>query len=173
MGLYTLDLQVWRPSPTVQLSGCYSLVGSNTFSNITLVDQVALLTPSPQTHEILYFQPGDVIGFRVLNARLPENGVVVLLDRSVAGDNGYETEELWHADISSSIITNAMCPLPVGAEPRRALNTLVRAAPVISVSYSKYTCGTAAMYIITPVNFFSNRYEQLSIYCSSSAYHDH
>ena len=44
--LYTLDLQVWRPSPTVDDStgtGCYSLVGNNRFTSISLDDdQVGL-----------------------------------------------------------------------------------------------------------------------------------
>ena len=131
---YEIDLQVWRPG-AVEATGCYSLVGSNTFSNIILVDQVAVVTPSPQTE--LHFQPGDVIGFNVLGARNDNNGVVVLLDRSMRGDKGYKTEELWHADISNAVIGNSMCPFPVGTEPDRTLNTLVRAAPVISVSYSK------------------------------------
>ena len=139
---YNLDLQVWRPLTTIQNNGCYSLVGSNTFSNIELgSDAVAVLTPSPsssQTQDIIHFQPGDVIGFNVVRARNADNnGVVVLFDRSMRGDRGYETEELWHADISNGIIVNPMCPFPVGTEPGRVLNTLVRAAPVISVSYSK------------------------------------
>ena len=48
---YSLDLQVWRPSPTVDDStgtGCYSLVGNNRFISIRLNDGVALVTPSPQ-----------------------------------------------------------------------------------------------------------------------------
>ena len=37
---YTLDLQVWRPSPTVDDStgtGCYSLVGNNRFSSTSVL----------------------------------------------------------------------------------------------------------------------------------------
>ena len=51
--LYTLDLQVWRPSPTLNDStstGCYSLVGNNRFTSISLSDQVARVTPSPQDY---------------------------------------------------------------------------------------------------------------------------
>ena len=139
---YDLSLQVWRPQ-AVDAAGCYSMVGSNTFFSIELSggDQVAVLTPSPsssQTQDIINFQPGDVIGFNVVRARNPDGrGVVVLLDRSVLGDRGYETEEIWHADTSDVVIVNPMCPFPIGTEPGRVLNTLVRAAPVISVSYSK------------------------------------
>ena len=76
---YTLDLQVWRPSPTVDDStgtGCYSLVGNNRFSNIDLSDGVARITPSPQDY--IQFQPGDVLGFYVEDANDGDNGVVAL-----------------------------------------------------------------------------------------------
>ena len=68
---YTLDLQVWRPSATVDDStgtGQYSLVGNNRFISITLSDEVAIVTPSPQDY--IQFQPGDVLGFYVEDARL-------------------------------------------------------------------------------------------------------
>ena len=62
--VYTLDLQVWKPSPTVDDSsgtGCYSLVGNNRFTSISLGDdQVARVSPSPQDY--IQFQPGDVLG---------------------------------------------------------------------------------------------------------------
>ena len=61
---YTLDFQVWRPSPTVSTSsgaGCYSLVGSNKFTSISLANGLARVTPSPQDY--IQFQSGDVLGF--------------------------------------------------------------------------------------------------------------
>ena len=130
--MYTLDFQVWRPSPTVESTGCYSLVGSNRFTSVPLNDRVALVTPLPQ--ERIQFQPGDVLGFYVESAREGDRGVVVLNERR---DNGYETEEVWHADISNAVIPNLNCPFPVGSS--RVLNTFTNAAPVISVSYSKST----------------------------------
>ena len=51
---YTLDLQVWRPSPTVDDStgaGQYSLVGNNRFTSISLSDQVAIVRPGPNIRE--------------------------------------------------------------------------------------------------------------------------
>ena len=68
---YILDLQVWRPSPTVDDStgaGQYSLVGNNRFTSISLpmgggASQVAILTPSSQAQDYIQFQPGDVLGF--------------------------------------------------------------------------------------------------------------
>ena len=35
-GVYDITFQVWRPSPTVQANGCYSLVGENIFTSISL-----------------------------------------------------------------------------------------------------------------------------------------
>ena len=58
---------------------------------------------------------------------------MLLRDSGEQGDNGYETEEVWHADFSNPIISNRDCPIPVG----RVLNTFTSAAPVISISYGK------------------------------------
>ena len=131
--MYTLDLQVWRPSPTVETTGCYSLVGSNRFTSVPLNDRVALVTPLPQ--ERIQFQPGDVLGFYVESTRGGDRGVVILNDLSEQGDNGYETEEVWHADISNAVVPNFNCPFSVGSAG--VLNTFTRAAPVISISYCK------------------------------------
>ena len=77
---YTLDLQVWRPSPTVDDStgtGCYSLVGNNRFSDISLDGGVAsFLVPSPANY--IQFQPGDVLGLYVEVAREIDDGVVMV-----------------------------------------------------------------------------------------------
>ena len=132
--VYTLDLQIWRPTPTVQNTGCYSLVGNNRFTSISLVNQVAMVTPLPQ--ERIVFQPGDVLGFYIENPYRNDGGVVILID-SDQGNNGYETEEVWYADVSNAVIGNGECLYPVGSQPGRSLNTFISAAPVISVSYGK------------------------------------
>ena len=47
---YTFDFQVWRPSPTVSTTGCYSLVGNNRFTSISLTDsRVITLTWRPHS----------------------------------------------------------------------------------------------------------------------------
>ena len=135
-GLYTLDLQVWRPAPNVTSTGCYSLVGSNRFTSISLMNQVAVVTPLVQNR--IQFESGDVLGFFVESARdnMPDDrGVVILGDRITPGDGGYETEEVWYADMSNPVIGNAICPFPVGSN--RVLSSSTNAAPVISVSVSK------------------------------------
>jgi hypothetical protein len=131
--VYNLDLQVWRPSPTVQTTGCYSLVRSNRFSSVSLANQVAVVTPLPQ--EQIEFQSGDVLGFNLENTNGDDGGVVILMDSSGQGDNGYETEEVWYADFRNPVLGHAECHLVVGSQPGRALNTLISAAPIISVSY--------------------------------------
>ena len=75
---YTLDLQVWRPGLTVETTGCYSLVGNNRFTSVSLSSRVAMVTPLPQ--ERIQFQPGDVIGFYVESGRGGDRGVVVVDD---------------------------------------------------------------------------------------------
>ena len=132
---YFLDLQVWRPSPTVQESGCYSKIGSNSFMSISLDNRTAVnIIPPPQ--ERIQFQHGDVLGFYVESSGRETNGVALLEDFNTTGDKGYETEEVWYANTERFIISNPNCLLAVGS--RGLLNTFTRAAPVISVSISEF-----------------------------------
>ena len=132
-GSFTLDLQVWRPSPTVDDStgtGCYSLVGNNRFTSISVNGGVAIVTPSPQDYSI-HFQSGDVLGFYVEDAtssKYGNPGVVILTSPS---------ESVWFASIAAAAKTSQSgdCPYSVGSNG--VLNTLARAAPVISISISK------------------------------------
>ena len=135
-GSFTLDLQVWRPSPTVNHStgtGCYSLVGNNRFSAISLNGGVAVVTPSPQDY--IKFQSGDVLGFYVEGAKSSsygDPGVVILTSPS-----WYASESVWFARITGTEKTSQTgdCPYSVGSNG--VLNTVTRAAPVISISISK------------------------------------
>ena len=135
---YNLYLQVWRPSPTrtVQTTeGCYSLVGNNTFTSVSLSKQIAVVTPLPQ--ERIDFQPGDVLGFRLKNTEKNDGGVVLLKDSATERDGDYETEEVWHADFNSLTFGTGECQLAVGSQLGGGLNTFTNAAPVISVGYGK------------------------------------
>ena len=131
--VYTLNFQVWRPSPTVDDStgtGCYSLVGNNRFTSISLSGERAIVTPSPQDY--IQFQPGDVLGFYVEEARESSGGVVILTSPS-----SFTSELVWYASIGPTMATslNGDCPYSVGSNG--VLNTLTHAAPVISISTSK------------------------------------
>ena len=132
-GNYTIDFQVWRPSPTVNKSegtGCYSLVGNNRFSAITDIfpPGVVIVTPSPQDY--IQFQPGDVLGVYVEEASVSTSGQgVVMLTR-----NDFTSEVVWYANIAPALATsiNGGCPYSVGS--KGVLNSSVNAAAVISIS---------------------------------------
>ena len=129
---YIFDFQVWRPSPTVNDStgtGCYSLVGNNWFSAIPQSDGVAEVTPSPPWQNYIQFQPGDVLGVYIQGASAPTDGVVILTRPS-----SFTSERVWYASIAPTIASsqNGDCPYSVGSSG--VLNTLIYAAPVISVS---------------------------------------
>ena len=117
---YTLDLQVWRPSPA--LASRYYLIGNNRFTSISLDDQRAIVTPSSQDY--IQFRPGDVLGLYVEEARYISNGVVVLTDSS------FTSELVWQASVASNQAVG--CPISVGSSGD--LNTMIRGAPVISIS---------------------------------------
>ena len=132
--IYTLDLQVWRLSPTVNNSAsilCYSLVGNNRFTSISqVINGVVRVTPSPQDY--IQFQPGDVLGVYVEEARESDDGVVILT--SASGITSFTSELVWYASIDPTMATsqNGDCPYSIGNSG--VLNTLARGAPVISVS---------------------------------------
>ena len=122
---YTLDFQVWRPSPTMDQmgSGVYSLVGNNRFTSISLSDGVAASSLLPSPSNYIQFRPGDVLGFYVEDARDNNNGVAVVTT------NSYTRESVWHASATSQ---NVGYPISVGSAGD--LNTMLRGAPVISIS---------------------------------------
>ena len=125
---YTLNLQVWRPSPSSTNSlgtGEYNLVGNNRFTSISLSGGVALVTPS--SGDYIPFRSGDVLGFSVESARDGDRGVVMLTTES------FTSELVWYASVASQ---NWDCPYSVGSNG--VLNTSTRAAPVISISTSRY-----------------------------------
>ena len=127
---YTIDFQLWRPSPTTPQdsslgTGYYSLVGNNRFVSIPLEDGIVLVTPSPRNY--VQFQPGDVLGFYVEEARdSMDRGVVVVTT------NSYSREVVWHASVDPGDVGGC-----VSAGSGGNMNTLLRGAPVISISTSK------------------------------------
>ena len=132
---YTLDLQVWRPSPSVDDStgtGCYSLVGNNRFTLSTLTGGIAeSLVPSPSNY--IMFRPGDVLGVYVEEADGNNNNGVVVLTTS-DDISTFTSESLWYASIIPTMATslNGDCPYSVGSNG--ILNDVTAGAPVISIS---------------------------------------
>ena len=135
---YTLDFQVWRPSPTVNSStgtGCYSLVGNNRFTSIHLNNGVVKVVPS--TQDYIQFRSGDVLGFYVESAGIGKqkvtNGVVIRTSPS-----SFTSELVWYASISPAMATSQSgdCPYSVGSNG--VLNSSTHAAPVISIDTCRY-----------------------------------
>ena len=127
-GRYTLDLQVWRPSPTVDDStgaGPYMLAGNNRITSISLSGDAAKYTPLSQNQ--VQFRPGDVLGFYVEEARDNERGVNVVTTAT------FTSERVWYASVTT---LNTMCS-PVSAGSDGVLNTQLRGAPVISIDTGK------------------------------------
>ena len=123
--LYTLNLQVWRPSPTAvdgsTGSGQYILVGNNRFTSISLSNNVAEV--SVRAQDQVQFRPGDVLGFYVEEARDSNRGVNVITTKE------FTMEVVWYA--SAATVNSLGCPVSAGSS--RVLNTELRGAPVISI----------------------------------------
>lgn len=126
----TLNLQVWRPSPTEGSdtlgTGFYSLAGNERVSPISLTAGGIIVTPTPGKYA--QFRPGDVLGFYLENIVNNDRGVVML--SSVT----YTSELVWYASIASQ---KGSCLNTISVGNSGDLNTLARAAPVMSVSTSK------------------------------------
>ena len=154
MGRYILDFQVWRPSPTVDSTGtgCYSLVGNNRFTSISLSSGLAIVTPSSQDY--IQFQHGDVLGIYVDEHRKAEDGkndgVVVLTSPS-----SFTSELVWYASIAPTMTTsqNGGCPLGYSVGSNGILDTSTRAAPVISISTGILAATQNQIIIIRPLIF--------------------
>ena len=133
---FDFDFQVWRPSPTVNETGCYSLVDNFMATSISIPsspasEHVARVAPSPPYQ--LLFHPGDVLGFYVEShgegswtGGDDNNGVVVL------NDSSHTSELVWHGRITSLTSQSHSCPYPVGTSG--VLNLSTHAAPVISIN---------------------------------------
>ena len=139
---FNFILQIWRPSPTVNQSGCYSLVDDFSTTSTSIgrdlqSGRVAKATPSPQDQP--QFQSGDVLRFYVESHGSgseprgdADNGVVLL-------NNSKHTSELvWFAKIASQTSQSGSCPYPVGTTG--VLNSPTHAAPVISVPVMTTSC---------------------------------
>ena len=121
---FNLQFQVWRPSPTVESDGCYSLVGENSVTSVTLLEGVIRETPS--VAERIVVQPGDVVGFR-LEGQYPSANPGVVVDRS------YPREAVWYGNIAPG--PAAHCPYPVGIT--RRLRSSTNRGPLITASLGK------------------------------------
>ena len=129
---YHITFQVWRPSPTVNSDGCYSLVGENVFTSFTFSDGgFVQLTPTPPSNSIITAQSGDVVGYYTNNRQGPNNGIQ--LERN----SDYTENMIWYFSLAGSLISSGdnACPYPIG--PGRLLSSATGAAPMLKISSSK------------------------------------
>ena len=126
----TLNLQIWRPSPTEQPDslgrGVYSLAGNERISPVSLSAGGAVVTATPGKYA--QFRPGDVLGFYLENIVESDRGVAVL--NSVT----FTSELVWYASVAPE---KGNCFRTYSVGDSGDLNTLTRAAPVISLSTGK------------------------------------
>ena len=125
VGQYDINFQVWRPSPTVQDTGCYSLVGQNLFTSITMLNDHAITGLVPTN--TLQVSIGDVVGLYVFNPIADGRGIQ--LDTS-------NPASFWYATGATLSAGNPDCPLPVGAGRALSLSR-TDAAPIITVGVGK------------------------------------
>ena len=129
---YDITFQVWRPSPTVQDNGCYSLVGQNIFTSVILLQSgLVQLTPTPPTNTIITAQSRDVLGYYTKkNGGNPNEGIQ--LERL----NNYNNNIIWWYRSENHPCGNE-CSLQVGTESDRVLRSSTGAAPMLKISTSK------------------------------------
>ena len=153
-GPIPLQHHIWRSSPTVGETGCYSLVSNFAIKETTLpsgpeIDHAARVTPSPQNQ--LLFQPGDVLGFYVESHGtrdvLSDNGVVLL------NHANYSSELVWFASVDITAAPepsqSGSCPYPIGTNV--VLSSLTCAAPVLSMAVTTYPCPPSLSITIASV----------------------
>ena len=120
---------MWRPSPTVNIDGCYSRVGENRFEDISFpVGGLVSETPAPSN--IITVQPGDVVGYFVITI------LVTTFFSGIQLDTDYNDETVWYNERPLAANGVETCPYPIGSS--MTLSGSTNAAPVLSVSISKY-----------------------------------
>ena len=124
-GFYSISFQVWRPnSPSpVDTNGCYTMTGSNYFSDIVLDSVDRAVREAPPDSERIEVQPGDVVGF-YLTTTDPD------YDNGIRFAEDYTEESVWYA--TGNIITGMSCQFPVGNG--RTLSSFTNVAPRITAA---------------------------------------
>ena len=128
--VYDIYFQVWRPSPTVQENGCYSMVGENRYTSISL-QRGGKVSETPEPSNILSVQPGDVVGCYTFSRRGTNDGILLDVRRSF--------DSVWYHTGTVNNNRQPDCPLPVGTETDRSLAFSTNAAPVLSVDVCKWS----------------------------------
>ena len=129
---YSIAFQVWRllsEDASVADDGCYSLVGENTFRDISL-GEGGLVCEVPAPGEEVAVRPGDVVGFYVQH----DGGG----DRGIQIEETYSNEEVWFQQdpVVDAPANNPACAYQVGVN--NTLQTFTNRAPILSVTVGKF-----------------------------------
>ena len=119
---------MWRPQGVS--TGCYRLVGENSYVDIQLVRGLVNETAPPSN--IITFQPGDVVGYYTSNKRRRQSGIQL--------DNSYINERVWYHinnETDPLITMGGTCPYRIGSEADRILRSFTNAGPILSVGIGK------------------------------------
>ncbi len=133
---YDITFQLWRPSPTVNETGCYSLVGENQFKSVGISGGgLVTLSPTPPANPFLVANAGDVVGY-VTNSRRYRNEGIQLEDGA-----GYSDNSIWYHDYGADgiLVYNSMdsnCQVTVGTGTDKTLRRRANAAPMLRIKTS-------------------------------------
>ena len=131
-GAYDIEFQVWRPSSDLQY--CYKKVGGNVFNDIELQSigsDEGLVNKNVPMSNYIAVQPGDVVGYRANSTSRGDNQGIQL-----ATGSNYDANQVWYHS-SPTERSDPDCPVSVGSENGRVLNSVRNAAPVLQLDIGK------------------------------------
>ncbi len=122
-GVYTINFQVWRSSPTVGVDGCYSLVGEDRFPSISFPEG-GLVSETPAPSNIITIRPGDVVGYFSMSS---ENGH----DEGIQLETDFNDEAVrYNGGLPMSNGGGESCPFPVRSTRTLSSSTIVQPCPL-------------------------------------------
>lgn len=140
-GYDAIIFQVWRPSPTVDSDGCYSLVGEDAFSQNLEGFTGGLVSADLGPSTAITVQPGDVIGY--FTSSDSNDNSRSRINREIGiplFEPDSDSESVWyHSNTPEEplLIGPGACRFPVGLGSDRILRSSTNAAPAFSVDISE------------------------------------
>ena len=122
----------------METDGCYSLVGSNTFSGVT-VDQNGLVSGIPAEADMVYVAAGDTIGYYTIVESISTGAE--LDEGRIKLDDSYHDESVWYhtnTDEDPLIHGSEPCVFPIGANGNGILNDFTASAPILTLAIGWY-----------------------------------
>lgn len=134
---YSIDFQVWRPTPTVGVAdvdgGCYSLVGQNRFPGVTFSND-GLVSVEPERSNWISVRPGDVLGYFVGAGGGGGGGGRSSGDNGIQMDASFEKDVVFYAESGANLGGSGFLSVGAGG----LLTSSLRAAPIISIHLSEH-----------------------------------